>query len=201
MDADFDRAPMWERVVAGFLFFFTSPFVIAIYHKIRKTYGVDPIYRQKRIGQHGREIEVLKFRTLRLDAHAIEKEDHMEEGEQRENDRRVLGPFAEGLRIHRLDEWLSLWSVILGNRGITLIGPRPQQPKEREKWFESHQKLIITRELVLPGITGAAQVKKDGNLSPKKFEFDEEFVKNHNLWKKLHILLKTVHVIWKGNGL
>ena len=106
-------------------------------------------YRQTRVGERGREFQILKLRTMRIDAQA--------EGAQWSGagDARVTGVGKVLRRLH-IDELPQIINVLRGE--MTLVGPRPEQPQitaELETRFPHYSR----RLLVKPGVTGWAQVR------------------------------------------
>lgn len=148
-------------------------------------------YRQKRLGYMGREIEVIKFRSMYLDAEA--------RGAQwtRGEDPRVTRVGAV-LRRTRLDEIPQFWAVIKGE--MSLIGPRP----EREVFYKEFEKYIhgfAQRMYVKPGITGLAQVNGGYDLLPEdKVIYDLEYVKNRGFGMDWAIIKKTLAVLFSYEG-
>jgi sugar transferase (PEP-CTERM system associated) len=151
-------------------------------------------YRQTRVGHHGRPFEVLKFRSMRVDAEKF--------GAQyaTENDPRVtrIGGF---MRRTRIDELPQLLNVLQGE--MSFVGPRPERP---EFVGELEQRIPYYRErhTVKPGITGWAQLCYPYGASEKdtieKLQYDLYYVKNRSLLFDLAILVQTVEVVLWGKG-
>jgi len=152
-------------------------------------------YRQKRVGESGQVFEILKFRSMRVDAE--------KDGVARwakENDDRVtkVGKF---LRATRIDELPQLFNVLRGD--MSFVGPRPERPPFVN---ELSQKVpyYSSRHSVKPGITGWAQIQYPYGASVddavQKLQFDLYYVKNHSLFLDLVILFQTAQVILFGKG-
>jgi lipopolysaccharide/colanic/teichoic acid biosynthesis glycosyltransferase len=153
------------------------------------------IYRQTRLGRMGRSFDVLKFRSMRVDA---EKENGAQWAAK--NDPRLtrVGGF---LRKYRLDELPQFLNVIRGD--MSFVGPRP----ERACFVEELRKQIPyydERHSVRPGITGWAQVQYSYGASVEdafnKLEYDLFYLKNTSLSFDLAIILKTIKIVIGGHG-
>ncbi len=166
---------------------------IAIAIKLQDGLGAPVIYRQRRVGSRGRVFDVLKFRSMGLDAEA----DGMAVWAQ-EDDPRVtrIGGY---LRRLRLDELPQIFNVLLGQ--MSVVGPRPERPEFVERLAEEIP-YYSERHTVKPGVTGWAQLKYSYGASKndaiEKLRYDLYYVKNHSLLLDLIILLQTVEVIlWR----
>jgi sugar transferase (PEP-CTERM system associated) len=153
------------------------------------------LFRQKRVGENGRNFEVLKFRSMRTDAEA--------DGKARwatENDDRVtrVGRFIRKVRI---DELPQCWNVIKGE--MSFVGPRPERPEFVEKLKEAIPYYDV-RHVVKPGLTGWAQLCYPYGANEKdaaeKLKFDLYYVKHQSLRFDMIILLSTVEVVLFGKG-
>jgi exopolysaccharide biosynthesis polyprenyl glycosylphosphotransferase len=152
------------------------------------------LYRQDRVGLHGRVFTLLKFRSMRTDAEAA--------GPcwAAERDPRVtrVGAF---IRACRIDELPQLINVLRGE--MSLVGPRPERP-----YFTAQLARILPRyddrTRVLPGVTGWAQVKYRYGASVEdaraKLEYDLHYLANRSLLFDLRILAATVRVVSFGIG-
>jgi sugar transferase (PEP-CTERM system associated) len=156
--------------------------------------GAPLFYRQRRVGLHGQVFDVLKFRSMRLDA-----EQHGAVYASR-NDPRVTRVGAV-MRKARIDELPQLLNVLRGE--MSFVGPRPERP---EFVSELEQRIPYYRErhAVKPGITGWAQLCYPYGSSEKdtieKLQYDLYYVKNRSLLFDLAILVQTVEVVLWGKG-
>jgi sugar transferase (PEP-CTERM system associated) len=153
------------------------------------------LYRQVRVGEHGREFKVLKFRSMTVDAEKT--------GAQwaQKNDSRVTR-FGGFMRKYRIDELPQLFNVLKGE--MSFVGPRPERP---EFVGELSAKILYyaERHRVKPGITGWAQINYPYGASEKdaeeKLSYDLYYVKNYTLFLDLVILMQTAQaVLWKKGG-
>jgi len=143
------RKRILDLVIAVGVGVFAAP-VLGICALVIKATDRGPIlYRQRRVGEGGREFEMLKLRTMREDAEAA--------GAQwaaAVNDPRVT-PVGNLLRRSHLDELPQLWNVLRGQ--MSIVGPRPERP-EFVRALETELPLNDRRLLIKPGVTGWAQV-------------------------------------------
>jgi lipopolysaccharide/colanic/teichoic acid biosynthesis glycosyltransferase len=151
-------------------------------------------YRQKRVGHRGEVFDVLKFRSMRVDAEKF--------GAQyaTKDDPRVT-KIGGLMRKTRIDELPQLLNVFRGE--MSFVGPRPERPEFVD---ELEQKIPYYRErhTVKPGITGWAQLCYPYGSSEKdaieKLQYDLYYVKNRSLLFDLAILVQTVEVVLWGKG-
>ncbi|NNJ88998.1 MAG: exopolysaccharide biosynthesis protein [Eudoraea sp.] len=151
-------------------------------------------YTQNRVGQHGKEFKIYKFRSMVVDAEKLGAK------MATKNDSRIT-PFGKILRLFRIDELPQIISVIKGD--MRFIGPRP----ERKIFVRELVRMIPyynIRHLIKPGITGWAQVKyKYGeNLedSTRKLEYDLYYIKNRSIMLDLRIIFKTFTTVIFSRG-
>lgn len=164
--------------------------IIALLVKI--TSKGSAFYHQERLGLDGKKIDVLKFRTMRMDA----EEDGIR-WSGGEDDPRITG-FGRVLRNTHLDELPQLWCILTG--AMSLVGPRP----EREVYYDAFEQYIHgfhQRLKVKPGLTGLAQVKGGYFLKPEeKILYDVEYIKTRSFWLDIKIILKTIGVVFRREG-
>lgn len=155
-------------------------------------------YKQTRIGLHGREFKVWKFRTMITNAEHLQKNvevsNQWKDGVlfQMEQDPRItrVGRF---LRHYSLDELPQLFNVLQGE--MSLVGPRPVPNRDVENFSKHH----FIRYEVLPGMTGLWQVTRS-NITDFEIDnvvrLDVEYMESWSLWLDIQILLKTVAVVF-----
>lgn len=167
---------------------FTAPamMLIAILNKVTSPGPV--FYRQERMGLDGKTFDMLKFRSMKVDAEAQSGAVWAKENDPR---RTRLGTF---LRITSLDELPQFFNVLKGD--MSIVGPRPERPV----FIEEFRKKIpgyMLRHKMKSGITGWAQVNGwRGNTSlEKRIECDLYYIENWSIWFDIKIMWLTV---WKG---
>lgn len=138
------------------------------------------IYRQTRLGLHGRPFYLYKFRTMR--APVVGENELL-------SDRDRVTRLGQFLRDTSLDELPGLVNVVLGH--MSLVGPRPALPIYMD--LDLDHKLLRKRLEMRPGVTGLAQVSGRQDLSfMKRIQLDASYVDNWGLGLDLRILLRTV---------
>ena len=160
-------------------------------------------YRANRLGLNGKQIGILKFRTMYADADkklkallesdpALRKE--WEEKFKLKNDPRIT-PLGKFLRKTSLDERPQFWNVIRGEMAI--IGPRPIVRDEVKYYGEKFK--VFSR--VKPGITGLWQVSGRSNTTyESRVNLDLYYVNNWSVWMDYFIFLKTIKEVLLRNG-
>jgi len=166
--------------------------VIAI--RIEDGWRAPVLYRQRRVGRYSKPFDVLKFRSMGVDA---------EQGGAvwaTRNDPRVT-KVGGVLRKTRIDELPQLINVLRGE--MSFVGPRPERPEFVEQ-LEQTIPYYRERHTVKPGITGWAQLCYPYGASEKdaveKLQYDLYYVKNRSLLFDLAILVQTVEVVLWGKG-
>jgi lipopolysaccharide/colanic/teichoic acid biosynthesis glycosyltransferase len=152
------------------------------------------LMRQRRVGEGGRGFDMLKFRTMRVDAEADGPK------QARDADPRVIRG-GTLLRRFRLDEIPQIWNVLADE--MSLIGPRPERPEFVEEYRERLPYYEL-RHAVKPGLTGWAQVQQgyaSGDAeTATKLEYDLYYVKHASVWLDLYIVVRTLRTILTGFG-
>ncbi len=161
--------------------------------KIEDGIGAPVLYRQTRVGFKGKNFDVLKFRSMRVDAEKDGKPQWAAE-----NDSRVthVGKFIRKVRI---DELPQIFNVLRGE--MCFVGPRPERPDFVDE-LSREIPYYRERHCVKPGITGWAQLCYQYGASREdaleKLQYDLYYVKNRSLLFDLMILLQTAEVVlWK----
>lgn len=155
----------------------------------------DLFYRQERVGEGGKPFDVIKFRSMVMDAEKLTGAVWAEEDDPR------ITKIGRFLRKTRLDEVPQFWNVFKGD--MSFIGPRPERPEFVEQLAEEIPFYRI-RHAVKPGITGWAQVNYRYGASVEdalaKLEYDLYYIKHQNLFLDFQTVLKTIQVIFGMRG-
>lgn len=189
----------FDRVVAAAALVVLSPLLACIALLVRLTSPGPAFYRQVRVGRHGREFVLWKFRTMTDDADARgEALAHLNEHDGllfkiRDDPRRT----RVGRKLRRLsvDELPQLWNVVLGH--MSIVGPRPPLPSEVCRYGDD----VRRRLLVKPGLTGLWQVSGRAELSwDEAVRLDLYYVENWSPAMDALILWKTAAAVVHGRG-
>ena len=183
-------------LVAAVICFVISLPVMALTALLIKIESPGPvIFKQVRVGEHGRTFNIYKFRSMRQDA---------EKGSgpiwAGSNDARVTR-VGKVIRKIRVDELPQLINVLKGD--MSFVGPRPERP-----FFVDKLKEVIPyyeiRSVVKPGITGWAQIKYPYGASVEdaveKLQYDIYYIKNMSPFLDILIFFWTIKVVLTGNG-
>jgi len=195
------------------LIILSSPFFILTSLGILIETGRPVIYKNKRVGQAGKKFFTLKFRSMKKELstgeqfgdsgkEALKKEQELIDKQsikkgpiyKIKNDPRIT-KFGGFIRRWSLDELPQFFNVLKGE--MSLVGPRPHQPREVEKYEKKHRQVLSIK----PGITGLSQISGRSNL-----EFSEEakldifYIENWSLLTDIIILLKTPFIVLKKTG-
>jgi lipopolysaccharide/colanic/teichoic acid biosynthesis glycosyltransferase len=145
------------------------------------------LYRQRRVGQHGREFELLKLRTMVVGAEAQGAGWAVNRGDPR------ITRVGRVLRRVSLDELPQLWNVVRGE--MSLVGPRPTLAYQVERYTPRQRRRLEVK----PGITGWAQVHGRAALPwDERIELDVWYVEHRSAWLDLKILAKTPAALFSG---
>ncbi len=146
------------------------------------------LYKQVRLTQNGKEFEIWKFRSMRVNAES--------DGVARlasENDDRIT-PVGKIIRACRLDELPQLFNILRGE--MTIVGPRPERP-EIAKQYEEELPEFKLRLQVKAGLTGLAQVYGRYNTEPyDKLQMDLMYINRMSLTQDLRLMLATVKILF-----
>jgi lipopolysaccharide/colanic/teichoic acid biosynthesis glycosyltransferase len=145
------------------------------------------LFRQRRVGQDGREFELLKLRTMVVGAEAQGAGWAVNRGDPR------ITRVGRLLRRVSLDELPQLWNVVRGE--MSLVGPRPTLAYQVERYTPRQRRRLDVK----PGITGWAQVHGRAALPwDERIELDVWYVEHRSAWVDLKILAKTPAALFSG---
>jgi sugar transferase (PEP-CTERM system associated) len=182
---------MFDVVVSTVVLILSAPFALLVALAVKLDSPGPVFFKQKRVGQGGREFTVYKFRSMRNDAEQPGKPVWASQ-----NDPRVTR-VGRLIRKTRIDELPQLWNVLQGT--MSLVGPRPERLFFTEKLRERIP-FYDQRHAVKPGITGWAQVRfrygADESDAVEKLRHDMFYIKHHSIMFDLRILLETIRVIF-----
>lgn len=192
-----------NRIAAAFALLALSPLFLYIAYRIRKDSAGPVLFKQPRLGLNGREFEIIKFRSMYLDAeerlqHILDADPvlraEFEIFHKLRDDPRVT-PVGRLLRRWSLDELPQLINVVRGE--MNLVGPRAYLPAERSRMKDSYS-VILSRK---PGLTGLWQVSGRNDLSfCERVKLEQWYVENRTPGLDASIILKTFGVIVAGKG-
>lgn len=180
-----------------------APFVLLLVGAIALAIRLDSpgpvIFRQQRVGKHGKLFTAYKFRTMVADAEARKAEvarNGAVDGrlfKVRDDPRTTrVGRF---LRRTSMDELPQVWNILLGE--MSLVGPRPQIPEETSQYEEWH----LRRLEVTPGLTGLWQVLGRSDTSfDEMVRLDIYYAENWSFAMDIRILLQTIPAVMSGRG-
>ena len=153
------------------------------------------LYRQQRVGLHGRVFQAYKFRSMLEDA---EKDTGAVWASR--NDQRVTA-VGRLIRQTRIDELPQLWNILCGH--MSLVGPRPERP-EFVAELTRQIPFYGQRHSIRPGLTGWAQVRYTYGASVEdaleKLQYDLFYIKNMSLAFDLFIIVNTIKTVLMRKG-
>ncbi len=194
---------IFDIFLAILIFPVVGSFMMIIGAVIALTSSGPVFFRQRRVGQHGREFLIWKFRTMHpngerllveLLKHNAAARDEWHESHKLRKDPRITR-VGEFLRKTSLDELPQILNVLSGD--MSFVGPRPIVRSECIRYAERFPYYLAA----VPGITGLWQVSGRCNVSYEtRVILDETYVCKWSLSKDLKILLKTPSAVWNREG-
>ncbi|MCK0070450.1 TIGR03013 family PEP-CTERM/XrtA system glycosyltransferase [Kordiimonas sp. 5E331] len=188
----FERAlkRVLDIAVSSLVLFLTIPLMIFAAIGVALTSKGPIFYRQERVGLNGETFNLLKFRSMTVDA---EKEGRPEWAKEADPRITKIGGF---LRRTRIDELPQLINVFRGD--MSFVGPRPERPFFVDQ-LEKEIPFYKERHCLKPGITGWAQIQYPYGASiedsKRKLEYDLYYIKNYSIFLDLLIILQTLRVV------
>jgi len=152
------------------------------------------LFKQKRSGLDNKEFWCYKFRSMRQNTSA-----DLQQASKNDSRTTVIGKF---LRKTSLDEFPQFVNVLKGD--MSVVGPRPHMIKHTEQYSALIKKYMV-RQLVKPGITGAAQIRgfrgetKELNEMEGRVKWDVWYIENWTFFLDINIIFKTIFDVFKGD--
>ena len=178
----------FDMLVSGVALLLLSPVMLVVALMVRRD-GGPALYRQVRLTKDGKEFEILKFRSMRVDAEKLSGA-VLSSGE---NDPRItkVGRF---IRACRLDELPQLINIFRGD--MSIVGPRPERPEIAAE-YEKELPEFRLRLQCKAGLTGYAQVYGKYNTTPyDKLLMDLMYIAHPSVLEDLTIMLATVKILF-----
>ena len=194
--------PTWQRFVKRGMdillsliaLILLSPLYIFLAIKVKKSSPGPVFYKQERIGYHGKPFNIIKFRSMYVNA-----EDAGPALSSKEDAR--ITPFGKFMRQYRLDETPQFYNVLIGD--MSLVGPRP----ERQFYIDQIVERAPYYPLLLgikPGLTSWGQVRfgyaENVDEMLERLRWDMLYIENMSLQMDIKILIYTVLIVLKKEG-
>jgi putative colanic acid biosynthesis UDP-glucose lipid carrier transferase len=192
IDSLFKR--LTDILISLFVLILLSPLLLAISIGIKLSSPGQILFKQRRYGLDGKEINVYKFRTMTV------CDDGSDVVQATKDDSRIT-PFGAFLRKTSLDELPQFFNVLQGN--MSIVGPRPHAVAHNEMYRKLIKGYMI-RHMVKPGITGWAQVNglrgetETLDKMQARIEHDIDYLRYWSLRQDIYIIFRTIWVIIKG---
>lgn len=181
-----------DFVCSVLLVIVTSPIMLITAIIIKISDGGPVFYRQVRVTKNGKNFEIIKFRSMRVDA---EKDGVARLA--RENDDRIT-LFGSFIRKVRIDELPQLFNIIKGD--MSFIGPRPERPEIIKQYIEDMPEFEF-RTRVKAGLAGYAQIFGKYNTTPyDKLKLDLFYIENYTVWLDLKLMLLTLKILFSSES-
>ena len=186
---------IFDRTASFFGLIFLFPILIIVGILIRiKMPGGPVIFKQRRVGRHGKLFTMYKFRSMTVS--------HSGSSVSVRGENRIT-PLGAKLRKYKLDELLELWNVLIGD--MSFVGPRPDVPGYADR-LQGEDRLILK---LRPGITGPASLKyaneeeilaqvsdpvkyNDEVIFPDKVRINLDYYHNHTFLGDIRLIFQTI---------
>lgn len=166
-----------------------SPIMAVTAVAIKLTDGGPVFYKQVRLTKDGKQFEILKFRSMRVDA----EKDGVARLSAGENDTRVTS-VGRIIRRYRIDELPQLINILKGD--LSICGPRPERPEIAKEYCEEIPEFAL-RLQAKAGLTGYAQVYGKYNTTPyDKLQMDLMYIAHPSIFEDLKIMLATIKILF-----
>ena len=180
---------VFDIFASGIMIIICSPIMLVTALLIRREDGGPVFYKQVRLTKDGKEFEMIKFRSMRIDA----EKDGVARLSSGDRDDRIthVGRFIRKVRI---DELPQLFNIIKGE--MSIVGPRPERPEIAAEYDEILPEFRL-RLQAKAGLTGLAQVYGKYNTSPyDKLRLDLMYISNPSILEDLRIMFATVKILF-----
>ena len=176
-----------DIIVSGIGIIVSSPIMIIIALAIKLCDGGPILFKQNRVTRNGRIFNVLKFRSMIVDA------DKDGAAKATDNDKRIT-PVGRVIRAIRMDELPQLFNILKGD--MSLVGPRPERTENVHEYVSKYPEFNL-RHKVKGGLTGYAQVYGKYNTSPQdKLNMDLIYIENYSIFLDIKLLIMTVKILF-----
>ena len=187
---------LFDVAVAATALVTLAPLLIIVGIAVAATSSGGALFRQTRVGLHGRHFTLLKFRSMTVKNGA-------ENGDFDAGDRTRVTPIGRLLRRSKLDELPQLWNILVGD--MSFVGPRPEVPRWTEVHPDRWQRVLTVR----PGLTDPASLEFRNEeellanaddpealyrdvILPRKLELSEGYLRTRTLGKDVLLILRTL---------
>ena len=176
-----------DVALAGLGLVVTSPLLVAAGLAVKLEDGGPVLFRQTRVGKDGKDFELLKLRSMVVDAERTGAGHAVDQGDRR------ITRVGRLLRRTSIDELPQLWNIVRGD--MSVIGPRPTLRYQVERYSERQRRRLDVR----PGLTGWAQIHGRATLPwAERIELDVWYVEHRSPRVDLRILLRTPLALFGG---
>lgn len=196
---------LMDIVVSGGALLALSPVLLAIALWVRWDSAGGALFRQERVGRHGRSFHIYKFRSMHTGADRAGPAITVGE------DARITRA-GQWLRHSKLDELPQLFNVLKGD--MSLVGPRPEVPRYVAMYPAELRAIVLS---VRPGITDLASIAFRNEsallaqsadpertyvqeILPVKLDYAARYARNHGVWQDIRILARTVHAVLRPDA-
>ena len=176
-----------DLVCSVLLVIIASPVMLLSALIIKCSDGGPVFYKQVRCTMGGKKFNIIKFRSMRVDAEKDGVARLASKGDPR------ITPFGRFIRAVRIDELPQLFNIIKGD--MSFIGPRPERPEIIEQYMEDMPEFAF-RTKVKAGLAGYAQVYGKYNTTPyDKLKLDLTYIENYSVWLDIKLMFLTLKVL------
>lgn len=180
---------LFDIAASGLALLVLSPVMIITAIAIKATDGGPVFYRQRRLTKNGKYFDVLKFRSMRVDA----EKDGVARLSTGDKDDRIT-PVGRIIRKVRIDELPQLLNILQG--AMSVVGPRPERPEIAAQYEEELPEFAL-RLQAKAGLTGYAQVYGQYNTTPyDKLQMDLMYIANPSFLEDIRICFATVKILF-----